>query len=245
MYCKCIACVCICKKMSSSALVVFQIRNEVVFYLHWQTTRRMGQSHWIAKDVENYLFRTTISVYQLSIFAAVSDLSDEYSACQARTGRPVLAGQFDPLFKPAKLLIMTPTPSIEIPAQHIFKAKVQRTSGKALDWKKSLLMQDSWLLLKSDSTKDTEEFSQFTEPVACREYSLPRDEDSSEPKGWIRGNTTVGPVLEVSTSYLQGKCGVEIRIESVNKDNSHSWVRISHGLNELVTNLNNKDQDDN
>ena len=38
---------------------------------------------------------------------------------------------------------------------------------------------------------------------------------------------------------------MEIRIKSVNKDNSHSWVRISHGLNRLVTNLNNKDQDDN
>ena len=32
---------------------------------------------------------------------------------------------------------------------------------------------------------------------------------------------------------------------SMNKDNSHSWVRISHGLNKLVTNLNNKEQDDN
>ena len=31
----------------------------------------------------------------------------------------------------------------------------------------------------------------------------------------------------------------------MNKDNSHSWVRISHGLNRLVTELNNKDQDDN
>ena len=31
----------------------------------------------------------------------------------------------------------------------------------------------------------------------------------------------------------------------MNKDNSHSWVRISHGSNKLVTNLNNKDQDDN
>ena len=38
---------------------------------------------------------------------------------------------------------------------------------------------------------------------------------------------------------------MEIRSESMNKDNSHSWVRLSHGLNKLVTNLNNKDQDDN
>ena len=36
-----------------------------------------------------------------------------------------------------------------------------------------------------------------------------------------------------------------IIIESVNKDNSHSWIRISHGLNKLVTDLSNKDQDDN
>ena len=65
------------------------------------------------------------------------------------------------------------------------------------------------------------------------------------PKGWIRGNTKFGSVLEVTTSYLQGKYGVEIRIESVIKDNSHSWVRISHGLNKLVTDLSNKEDDDN
>ena len=94
-------------------------------------------------------------------------------------------------------------------------------------------------------TKDTQEFSQFTEPVACREYTLPRDEKSSDPKGWIRGNTNIGPVLEVTTSYLHGEYGVEIRIMSMNKDNSHSWVRISHGLNKLVTDLIDKEHDDN
>ena len=38
---------------------------------------------------------------------------------------------------------------------------------------------------------------------------------------------------------------MEIRIESVNKDNSHSWVRISHDLNRLVTDLIDKECDDN
>ena len=52
-------------------------------------------------------------------------------------------------------------------------------------------------------------------------------------------------MLEVTTSYLQGKYGVEIRNESVNKDKSHSWVRISHGLNKLVTDLIDKEYDDN
>ena len=70
-------------------------------------------------------------------------------------------------------------------------------------------------------------------------------EKSTDPKGWIRGNTKIGPVLEVTTSYQQSKYGVEIRIESANKDSSHSWVRFSHGLNKLVTDLIHKEYDDN
>ena len=31
----------------------------------------------------------------------------------------------------------------------------------------------------------------------------------------------------------------------MNKDNSHLWVRISHGLNKLVTDLNNNKENDN
>ena len=93
-------------------------------------------------------------------------------------------------------------------------------------------------------SKHTDEFLQFAEPVTCREYTLPRDDRSTDPKGWIQGNTKIGPVLEVTTCCLQGKFGVEIRIEHVNKDNSHSWVRISHGLNKLVTDLIDKEYDD-
>ena len=59
-------------------------------------------------------------------------------------------------------------------------------------------------------TKDTEEFSRFTDSVACREYTLPKDEEASQPKGWIRGNIKIGPVLEVTTGCLQGKYGVGI-----------------------------------
>ena len=90
-------------------------------------------------------------------------------------------------------------------------------------------------------TKDTAEFSQFTHAVACREYTLPRDEETSEPKGWIRGNTKIGPVLEVTTSCLYGKHGVEIRILSLSEDSTQSWVRISHGSNKFVIYSNNND----
>ena len=92
-------------------------------------------------------------------------------------------------------------------------------------------------------TKDTEEFSQFTESVARREYTMPRNEKSSEPKGWIRGNTKIGPVVEVTTCCLQGKYGVEIRTESANKDNSHSWVRFFSWLEQIGQRLDKEDDD--
>ena len=62
---------------------------------------------------------------------------------------------------------------------------------------------------QSFMTEDTGE--QFY-AVACREYTLPRDDGSSQPRGWIQGNTKIGPVLEVTTSCLHGKHGVEIKI---------------------------------
>ena len=37
---------------------------------------------------------------------------------------------------------------------------------------------------------------------------------------------------------------METRIDSLNKDNSHSWVRISHGLNKVVTDLIDREYDD-
>ena len=59
-------------------------------------------------DTIETVFRAIISVNQLSIYGAVSDVCEEYGTCQTRTGRPVLAGQSEPLFEPAKLLIITP-----------------------------------------------------------------------------------------------------------------------------------------
>ena len=38
-------------------------------------------------------------------------------------------------------------------------------------------------------TKDTADLSQFTKSVACRENTLLIEEEASQPKGWIQGNT--------------------------------------------------------
>ena len=168
-------------------------------------------------------------------------------ACHVRTGRLVLAGQSDSLFVPTSMLMKTLTLSTVDSAQEDLLQKCQERVERLSQQNRVIkFCTDAGFLTTVGvgqyfMTKDIEEFSQFTESVACREYTLPRDEDTSEPKGWIRWSTKIGPVLEGTTCCLQGKYGVEIRIESVNKDNSHSWVRISHGLNKLS----NKEDDDN
>ena len=83
-------------------------------------------------------------------------------------------------------------------------------------------------------TRNASEF--LLRSVACREYTLPRDDPASEAKGWIQGNTRIGPILEVTTSFQHFKFGVEVRIQSMKEDNSQSWVRISYGTIRYVNN---------
>ena len=175
-------------------------------------------THFCADDdtIET-VFRTIISVNQLSIYGAVSDLCEEYSSCRTRTGRLVLAEQSDPLFASADLLITTPTPSIDIPAQ---EDKLQKHKERV----EKLSQPDQ--LIKSFMTKHNDEFVQIAEPVTCREYALPRDEKLTDRKVGFKGHQNWARV-------------------GSHKDISHSWVRIYHGLNKLVTDLSNNKKNDN
>ena len=152
---------------------------------------------------------TIISVNQLSIYGAVSDLCDECKSCHVRTGRPVLVGQSDPLFVPTSVM-KTPTPLTDDPAQEDLLQKYEERVDKLSQQNRVIkICTDAGFVTTVEvgqyfMTRDTEEISQFTDSVACREYTLPRDEKASDPKGWVRGNTKIGPVLEVITSYFQG-----------------------------------------
>ena len=188
------------------------------------------------------VFRTITSVNQISLYGAVAEMCEEYA------GRPVVGEQssssFVPIVIKTNTLLNDDPTHLELPLQR-YGERIEKLSQQD---KLSKFCTDAGFLTIVEvgqyfMTKDTEEFSQFTDAVACREYTLPRDEDTPEPKGWIRGNTKIGPVLEVTTCCLQGKFGVEIRIMSLSEDNSHSGVRISHGLNKLVTDLNNNEQE--
>ena len=124
--------------------------------------------------------------------------------------------QSDSVFVPASWLTKTTPPSTDDPAQEDLLRKYQERGERLSQQNRVIkICTDAGFLTTVGvgqyfMTKDTEEFSQFTESAACREYTLPKDEKSSDPKGWIQGNTKIGPVLEVTTSYLQGIYGVVI-----------------------------------
>ena len=197
------------------------------------------------------VFRTIISVNQHSLYGAVAEMCEEYETFHDRTAQPVVGGQSNSSFVPSVIKTEVPLDCDDLARKDpLLQQCGERIEKLSRQDKLSKFCMDAGFLNVVEvgqyfMTKDTEEFSQFTDAVACREYTLPRDEETSEPKGWIRWNTKIGPVLEVTTCCLQGKYGVEIRIMSMNKDNSHSWVRISHGLIQLVTDLIDKEYNDN
>ena len=176
-------------------------------------------------------------------------MCEEYETFHDRTGQPVVGVQSSSSFVPSVIKTEVPLDCDDRARKDLLLQQYgERIEKLSQQDRLSKICMDAGFLNVVEigqyfMTKDTAEFSQFTDAVACREYTLPRDEEASAPKCWIRGNTKIGPVLEVTTCCLQGKYGVEIRINSVNKDDSHSWVRIYHALNKLVTNLNNNEQE--
>ena len=187
------------------------------------------------------IFRIIAFANQLSLYGAAANMCEEFESHQGRSGQPdVLMGQSIVLSEiKAEVLLQNEIPSHQnVPLQQ-YEERIKLLSQEN---KVSRFCMDAGFVHVVEvgqyfMTKDTGDFTKF-HTVACREYTLPRVDGSSQPRGWIQGNSRIGPVLEVTTSYLYGKYGIEIRIWSLSEDNSHSWVRISHGSNKLVIDSN-------
>ena len=81
------------------------------------------------------------------------------------------------------------------------------------------------------------ELTGFGYAGSCREYTSPRDDERSTPKEWIRGDTKIGPILEVKVTHHLYQHGIEIKIDSMQKGRSQSWIVISRGMNKYVNEL--------
>ena len=81
--------------------------------------------------------------------------------------------------------------------------------------------------------------------TASREYSQPRNLTASRPRGWIRSNTKIGPVLDVKIHPHEGRYCIDVMIESLFRDQTSSWVRIVNGINKYVTETSEDTQSEN
>ena len=189
------------------------------------------------------IFRIIVFANQLSLYGAVATICEEFETHQDGSGQPdVLMGQSIVL---SEINAEVPLEN-DIPSHQnlLLQRYEERIEMLARENKVSKFCMDAGFIHVVEVgqyfvTKDTGDFRQF-QSVACREYTLPRSDESSQPKGWIQGNTRIGPVLEITTSCLYGKHGIEIRIWSVGQDNPQAWVRISYGTNKYVLDSNHK-----
>ena len=188
-------------------------------------------------DTIDTIYRIILSANQLSIYGAVAAICEEFVGQPDNTGEPViLEGQSIVLgeVKPEVPVQEEPEDS-NIVLQKYFQ-QVQRLSPE--DRLSKFCKEAGFMSVVEVGqyfvTRNASEF--LLRSVACREYTLPRDDPASEAKGWIQGNTRIGPILEVTTTFQHFKFGVEVRIQSVKEDNSQSWVRISYGTIRYVNN---------
>ena len=188
-------------------------------------------------DTTDTIYRIILSVNQLSIYGAVAAICDEYEGQPDNTEEPViLEGQSIVLRE-----VKAEAPAREEPevSNILLQKYFQQVKQLSPENRLGKFCKEAGFMSVVEVgqyfvTRNASEFLLRSE--ACREDTLPRDDPASEPKGWIQGNTGIGLILDVTTSFQHFKFGVDVRIQSMKEDNSHSWVRISYGTIRYVNN---------
>ena len=135
------------------------------------------------------VFRIIISASQLSIYGAVATLCEEFETHQDGSGElDVLMGQS----------IVLGEIKAEIPLQNenssnhqiLWQQYMERIESLSPESKVSRFCMEAGFMRVVEvgqyfMTKDTGDFRQFRS-VACREYTLPRDDPASQPKGCFK-----------------------------------------------------------
>ena len=168
------------------------------------------------QDTIDTIYRIILSVNQLSVYGAVTVVCEEIEGHQDRSGKPeIMMGQSIVLGEvKAENPLQNENPMNDriLWQQYIQQVESLSPENKVIKFCKEARFMRVVEVGQYCVTKVTGDFRQFRS-VACREYTLPRDDSASQPKGSIQGNTRIGPVLEITTSYLYGKHGIEINKE--------------------------------
>ena len=188
------------------------------------------------------ILRTVISVNQLSVYGAVADMCEELaweiSKCSKGTEKPVALDNLETMVMPPELSTTDQISPTDGRVQNLLREYEQKFANLPEHLQLIKICSSAGLAKTVEkgqyfTTLDDTELDRLK--GSCREYTLPRSDQSSQVKGWIRGNTEIIPVLYVMVCYHQGRYGVAIMIESLVGDKTCSWVRIVSGISKYVT----------
>ena len=155
------------------------------------------------QDTVDTIYRLILSVNQLGVYGAVAAICKEFEDHQDRTVQLViLVGQSIVLGEvKAETLVHDEDPRND---QIICQQYIQQVESLSPENRVSKFCKEAGFMRVVEAgpyfvTKDTGDFRQF-QSVACRKYTLPRDDPASQPKGWIQGNKRIGPVLDTTAT---------------------------------------------
>ena len=171
-----------------------------------------------SEEAVELILRTIISVNQLSIHGAVADLCKELVPDYAESEiceSLVISTE-------SAVANATSESSTSSAQGNLLQDYFEKFAELPEDQKLSNLCKDAGFLKKIEKGQffiTIEEGSEVMQTV-CREYTHSLNLTTPRPRGWIRSNTKIVPVLDV-----------KLMIESLFKDRTVSWVRIVNGLN--------------
>ena len=181
------------------------------------------------------VLRTFFSFNQLSIYGAVADMCEELareiSKCSDGSEKPVAPENLESMVISPEVSTTNQTSQTDVRVQgNLLREYEQKIADLPEPLQLTKLCSNAGLANAVGkgqyfTTLDDAEHDKLN--GSCREHILPRGDKSSQMKGSIRGNTKIGPVLDVAVSYHQGRYGVEIMINSLFGDGTRSWVKIS------------------
>ena len=162
--------------------------------------------------------RTVTSANQLSVHGAIADLCNELPKDLWAPGKPA-------------------APANAQEGRNLVQEYERKFEQLSEDQKLSKLCSDAGLKLVETRqyfyTLDTEEGQQMQH--SCREYTMPRNDEGTRVRGWIRKDTRIGPVLNIKVCYHDDRYSIEVQNPSLFEDNTASWVRIVNGVDTYVT----------
>ena len=143
------------------------------------------------------------------------------------TEKPAANENSESMLKPAEFPTANPISQTDAEVAELLEQEKLTELCSNAGFSKKIEKRQFFITLDDDTLHDLKR--------SCRESILLRREKSSHVRGWIRGNTKIGRVMDVKVCYHQGRYGVEIVIESLSRDRTVSWVRILNRINKHET----------